>query len=252
MLTRPHKHIQMPYRALSEHVKLQNKARVKEAKLQAALAEYTLEQTKPLHERRGARSIATAHGITTQWRTILTRHNGGRSIREAHEDQRNLTPAEEIVLVHFLEESASRGYPQSLTAIQRIARTIQENRCGSGAKIGDDWSARFLDRHRDVLQTHWSKHLDTSRARAMNPEAKKQWFQLVEDFIVKLGIKPENLYAMDETGCPPSDQGTGRVVGGRGTKTQHKQGGGGHENVTAIVTIFADGSKLKPTIIFKG
>ena len=57
---------------------------------------------------------------------------------------------------------------------------------------------------------------------------------------------------MDETGCPPSDQGTRRVVGHRGTKMQHKQGGANHENVTLIVTIGADGRALDPTIIFKG
>ncbi|THU89239.1 DDE-domain-containing protein, partial [Dendrothele bispora CBS 962.96] len=43
-----------------------------------------------------------------------------------------------------------------------------------------------------------------------------------------------------------------RVVGHRGTKTQHKQGNANHENVTAIITICGNGSRLKPTIIFKG
>ena len=57
---------------------------------------------------------------------------------------------------------------------------------------------------------------------------------------------------MDESGFPPSDQGTQRVIGRRGTKTQHKQGSAEWENVTAIVTICADGMVLQPTIIFKG
>ena len=86
----------------------------------------------------------------------------------------------------------------------------------------------------------------------MNPEAKKKWFELVEEFVVKAGIRPEDLYAMDETGCPPSDQGTEHVMGARGTRTQHKQGGANRENVTILITICADGTKLRPTIIFKG
>ena len=85
----------------------------------------------------------------------------------------------------------------------------------------------------------------------MNPKAKKGWFELVKKFVVDLGIKPENLYGMDETGCPASDQGTRKVVGGRGTKTQHKQGGADRENMTVIITICADGTALHPTIIFK-
>ena len=86
----------------------------------------------------------------------------------------------------------------------------------------------------------------------MNPEAKKKWFELLEKFVVKVGIQPDDLYGMDETGCPPSDQGTEHVCGSQGTKTQHKQGGADHENVMAIVTISTDGTTLCPTIIFKG
>ncbi|KAF8805318.1 hypothetical protein BYT27DRAFT_7104744 [Phlegmacium glaucopus] len=55
---------------------------------------------------------------------------------------------------------------------------------------------------------------------------------------------------MDETRCLPSDQGT-HVVGGRRAKTQHKQGGADQKNMTAIVTICAYGTILKPRIIFK-
>jgi hypothetical protein len=57
---------------------------------------------------------------------------------------------------------------------------------------------------------------------------------------------------MDESGFLPADQRKSKVVGARGTKTQHKQGGADQENVTAIVTICVDGTSLRPTIIFKG
>jgi len=38
----------------------------------------------------------------------------------------------------------------------------------------------------------------------------------------------------------------------RGTKVQHKIGSVNRENVTVLVTICANGTALKPTIIFKG
>ena len=57
---------------------------------------------------------------------------------------------------------------------------------------------------------------------------------------------------MDESGFPPASRGTARVVGQRGLKLQHKQGTANRENVTVIVTICADGTYLKPLIIFKG
>lgn len=65
-------------------------------------------------------------------------------------------------------------------------------------------------------------------------------------------MKPHNIYGMDESGFPPSDQGVQRVVGRRGSKIQHKAGSANMENVTVLVTICADGSALKPTVIFKG
>ena len=243
----------MPNKAHSERVKRQKQSHIKEETIQKAIDAYRKEQTLEPSQRKGARTIAKDFGIKNQWQTIIYRYKGGRSTREAHEDQQKLTPSEEIVIVDFVKQSADRGFPLTLRDIEQYANLVRKNRLGPNCvPVGESWVGRFLDRYRDVLQTHWSKPLDTQRARAMNPEAKKKWFELVEEFVVKAGIRPEDLYAMDETGCPPSDQGTERVVGARGTRTQHKQGGADRENVTALVTICADGTKLRPTIIFKG
>ena len=57
---------------------------------------------------------------------------------------------------------------------------------------------------------------------------------------------------MDESRFPPSHGGVERVVGHRGAKGQHKISSANRENVTTLVTICADGTSLKPTIIFKG
>lgn len=70
--------------------------------------------------------------------------------------------------------------------------------------------------------------------------------------MVQIGVLPENIYAMDESRFSPGHQRKERVVGHRGTKTQHKQGGADHENITALITICADSSALPPMIIYKG
>ena len=57
---------------------------------------------------------------------------------------------------------------------------------------------------------------------------------------------------MDKSGFPTGDPRTERVIGRRGTKVQHKQTEGDRENMTVLVTICADGTSLRPTIIFKG
>ncbi|KAL5478278.1 hypothetical protein ACEPAI_2462 [Sanghuangporus weigelae] len=90
------------------------------------------------------------------------------------------------------------------------------------------------------------------RAQALNPSAVTHWFNLVEAEIVKKGITPENIYTMDESGCPPANQGVSRVVARAGYKVVHKQGGANKETVTVLVTICADGTAIDPAIIFKG
>jgi hypothetical protein len=43
-----------------------------------------------------------------------------------------------------------------------------------------------------------------------------------------------------------------KVSLGYGKKTHHQQDDGGRENTTVILTICADGTKLQPSVIFKG
>lgn len=141
--------------------------------------------------------------------------------------------------------------------IKNAANEILQARLGANVEdVGHNWCQRFLTRHRDQLQTHWSKPLDTQRAQALNSATVNHWFDLLEMHAVKgkdgQDIWREDIYAMDKTGNTSSDHGIHRVIGQWGTKTQHKQGGADRENITSIVTICADGTALSPTIIFKG
>lgn len=114
----------MPNKALSDRVKRQNKSQIKEEKMVEAVDAYRSEQAKPA-PRKGARTIAKEYGIENQWRTIVNRYEGGRSTREAHEDQEKLTGAEEAVLVDFLNQSADRGFPQKRRNIIQYANLIR-------------------------------------------------------------------------------------------------------------------------------
>ena len=246
--------------ALSDKVKKINQRRAKNHVMQQAVEDYLQEQQKPEDQRKGARIIAREHGIPGSYSTILN-HAGGRNIPMSafNASKQKLSPVEERVLVDFILGSAGRGFPMTMKQIDESANGILRRRLGEQYDeenkehcVGKTWGTGFLNRHRSELQTTWSKHLDSQRAKALNPGAVKHWFELVETFIVKTGIRKEDVYGMDESGFPPSDQGTQRVVTARGQKTQHKSGSASRENVTALVTICADGTALKPTIIFKG
>lgn len=236
-------------RALSERVKRQKLRRRENSKLQDAVDEYKIEQQKE-GKKRGLRPIAEKHGVN--FKTLSNLVNGGRSMSAFNASKQKLTHPEERVLVDFILESADCGLPLSHKNIQNHANAIIAGRDVPGDPVGEAWVLRFMDRYRDELQMFWSKGLATERARSLNPEAVKAWFDLVEKECISKGIKRENIYGMDESGFPPSNQGRQRVAGRRGTKTQHKSGNANRENVTVLVTICADGTTLKPTIIFKG
>ena len=149
--------------------------------------------------------------------------------------------------------TADHRFPLSHCEIKQKANAILQSKQGPDYKgVGKWWIFNFLTQHYNVLQPHWSWPLDTQRAKSLNPTAIKSWFDIIKKYTVKLNIRQEDIYGMDESGFPIVCQGKERVIGARGTKTQQKQGGADHENVTTIVMICADGSTLKPMIIFKG
>lgn len=137
--------------------------------------------------------------------------------------------------------------------IQQYSKHILESQLGPDCQpLSTFWIYRFIDQHQDWLAPHWSKSLDMQHAKYLNPDTVKSWFNVVEKFIVNMGIVPENIYGMDKSGFPTAYTRKDRVIGAQGTKTQHKQGGANCENVTGVVTICVDGSTVWPLLIFKG
>lgn len=243
----------MVFKALSKAVKKHIEAGKQETRMKQAVAAVELERKKAASAtgRLTVKEIAQNFGVALS--TLYTRLKGTVSVLEFNSSKQKLSKPEEDTIVDLICNSADRGLPLSHTDVASYANAILESRGGPEFEpVGKSWVDRFLVRHRDRVQTHWSKHLDTQRARSLNPAAVQDWFDLVEEHVEKAGIRKEDIYGMDESGFPPSNQGTERVIGRRGTKTQHKQGGGDRENVTAVITICADGSALRPLIIYKG
>ena len=250
-LTWPSDSLGMPFKPLSNRVKKHKANKANETRLHRAAESYLAAKYGP--GKLSFRKIEERFpGVK---KSTLERYiNGrGKTILEFNATKQKLSQIEEGVLVNFILESANHGFPLKHREIRQYANAVQQSRLGPDCEpIGDSWIFGFLDRHHEKLATHWSKPLDMQRARSLNPEAVKSWFDLVEKFIVDLGIDPGNIYGMDESGFPTAYAGKERVVGGRGTKTQHKQGGADRENITAVVTICADGTSVRPLLIFKG
>jgi hypothetical protein len=122
--------------------------------------------------------------------------------------------------------------------------------------VGKDWTTRFASDHRDKIHVYWSKGLDRSPARAVNPITKAHYFELLAKVIEGKGgddiIPPELIYGADESRFQKGVGGTERVFGATGKQCQYQQRSGDRENITVIVTICGDGTSTAPAVIFRG
>ncbi|KIK65808.1 hypothetical protein GYMLUDRAFT_70101 [Collybiopsis luxurians FD-317 M1] len=168
---------------------------------------------------------------------------------------------------------ARRGFPLTHEILKDEVDSIIRTRLGNQFPeegVGKQWTSRFIEKYWNELKMFWSSSLDEKRGRAVNPTTNQQWFDLLEEVLAgkrdyefninsdknstspTTPILPENIYGADESGFMPSQSTKQRVIGSRSKKMQHQQGDGGRENTTVIVTICADGTTTRPTVIFKG
>lgn len=243
----------MTGRAASETLKKKIKRAEIDQKVNEATAQYLAQQNLPENERKSSRKIAEEFGVC--YKTILARAKGRPSISAFNATKQKIPSSQEAVLVDFLIQSAARGFGLTHPRVHSEATAVY-NATGDNVEkdpLGTNWVDRLIERHHEKLQTHWSKGLDMQRANALNPATTEHWFnKILKPHVADKEIPPELLFAMDESGIPQSVGVRQRVIGARGTKTQHATGSGDRENVTAIVTICADGTALRPTIIYKG
>lgn len=220
-----------------------------DAKMKEAIAAYRKIESTPGAPKPSARDIALSHGVPpTSLRRLLA---GGTSIADFNATKRHLTPAEERVLLNFTKEQAKRGFPPTHRLLESHANAILHLRKGLTFKVGLSWVSRFLDRHKEEIAVYWSRSLGRSRANGLNPVAVGWYFDVLEE-LEQSGIPPENWYAADETGIALGQAMWTLVIGPAGQAIQHKQQDIEREIVTVMETICADGTYLRPTVIFKG
>lgn len=122
--------------------------------------------------------------------------------------------------------------------------------------VGMGWSSRFVLQHSNE-KTYWSTSLHSSQAECVNTAILEAWGALRErvqcgEFTDGVAICPQNITNMDETGWNPSVRQTHCVIGATGQKLQYETQSGMQENITVIGTINADGTSMRPIVIFKG
>ena len=182
--------------------------------------------------------------------TVRYRMNGRTTIADRRPKVQNLTAIEEEVVVEYILNLDSRGFPPSMGDVAAMANYILRSR--NAPSVGKQWPYRFVQR-REELKTRFSRAYDFQRALCEDPDAISAWFRLVNNMRAKYGITDGDFYNFDETGfmmgmiCPSM------VVtrSDRRGKSKAIQPGN-REWATAITCISGDGFNVPPFLLVQG
>ncbi|KAL9563897.1 hypothetical protein ACKAV7_011932 [Fusarium commune] len=119
-------------------------------------------------------------------RMILWRRQKGiQSRSDWFPKSRKLSNLEEQIIVQFILDLDSRGFPPRLHYVEEMANRLLADR--EMPPIGKRWASNFVKRHKD-LKTHFFRKYDYQRAKCEDPTIIRNWFRLVANIIAKYGI----------------------------------------------------------------
>jgi hypothetical protein len=178
--------------------------------------------------------------------TVNERLKGRRTHEEAAEDQQRLTPAQERVLVEWIKRCAARNMGLTTQSIIDAACRI------AGCECGERWLRGFRERHKDELRGKWARGQEAPRAQSLNHANVDAFFELLRVLFEEYGIDAENLYNMDEKGLLLGLGAHTFVLVDRNADTVKVVEDGNRELVIIIECVCADGTSIRPGVIFKG
>ncbi|KAJ0135028.1 import protein 1 [Fusarium oxysporum f. sp. albedinis] len=129
--------------------------------------------------------------------TLRDRRNGIQSRSDWVPKSRKLSDLEEQIIVQFLLDLDSPGFPARLRFVEEIANSLLADRDAS--PVGKRWAHNFVKRQPE-LKTRLFRRYDYQRAKCEDPTIIRGWFRLVQNTIAKYGIRSDDIWNFDETG----------------------------------------------------
>lgn len=142
-----------------------------------------------------ARAAGKIYSVDHQ--KLSRRRRGMQSRRDIPANSRKLTDLEESVIVQYILDLDSKGFPPRLSRVEDMANRLLAER--DAQRVGTRWAHNFVKRHLK-LTTRFNRKYDYQRAQCEDPEIIRGWFALVRNTIAKYGILEGDIYNFDETG----------------------------------------------------
>ncbi|EGU81663.1 hypothetical protein FOXB_07824 [Fusarium oxysporum f. sp. conglutinans Fo5176] len=181
---------------------------------------------------------------------LRRRQRGIQSRRDTIQKTRRLSDLEEQIIVQFILDLDSRGFPSRLSFVEEMANSLLADR--DALPVGKCWAHNFIKRQPE-LKTRLFRRYDYQRAKCEDPTIICGWFRLVENTIAKYGIRSDDIWNFDETGFMMGMIQSGMVVTGTERQGRPKPvQPGNREWITVIEAINAEGQSIAPFIIGAG
>jgi DDE superfamily endonuclease len=177
---------------------------------------------------------------------LSRRQRGQRPRRDMAANSRKLTDLEESIIVRYVLDLDSKGFPPRYCGVEDMANQILTERDAS--RVGPRWAANFVKRQPE-LTARFNRKYDYQRA-LCDPNS---WFTLVQNTKAKYGILDSDTYNFDETGFLMGIIATTMVITSADRRGKPKMRQPGNRDwVTVIQSVNALGWTVPPYIIVKG
>ena len=187
--------------------------------------------------------------------TLIRGADGGRSQAEANAARSWLTDNETEVIIEYIGEVGNQGFLLSHHRLKEHVDKILWARLGKtflAGGVGKQWTNHFAEKNLSKVKMLWSTPLESKRRCAVNPHTNDAWFSLLPQTIMDYGVEAECTYGTYEIRCNPAEGQKEHVMGSLKPGPQYQQCDGNRENITIIMTVYADGTSSPPAVIFKG
>jgi len=150
------------------------------------------------------KSYAETHHLPYQ--RLRRAYQGGktRSNRQSTAEHRRLSPELDLALCWYLDALDAIGYGVHRGIIHAQATALLHEAYTGSDKgpplLGKNWSRQWLKRHPKYKRVK-ATPMEVLRKLQQQPEGICDWYGKLKATTDELGVVPEDMYNMDETGC---------------------------------------------------
>jgi hypothetical protein len=167
-----------------------------------------------------------------------------------------LPAQEELRLVKWIRVRVSCGIPTTNQELIDKANQFIKIRFKYGKdqikiEVGRNWLEEFFTRQQKLISKRKVQGMDTSRDRSKCTARVIEYFSYLRDLLVEYNFRDDKIFNCDETPCPIVTI-ISESIWIKGVKDAHVKQADNRVQLTMMPVVAANGTALKPLIIYKG